>query len=95
MPIYLTTKGDFKRITRFGCRTCHSKDFKYYSVLHIYEWQNCKSQYATDAIGILNILNDETIQDIKLYHKRDLLDDDSIKTDLKILKRKKSLSKKL
>lgn len=86
---FITTKSDFRRISEYGCRICHTNKFTYATIEHIYRCQECQTEYSIDNIGTINMLNDENTVLVKLYHKKSLPDEDSIHKDIHILKRKK------
>ncbi len=74
----VTTKSDLTKIVENGCIICKGNYFKYLSVKDTYVCEKCKSSYAIDNKGIINMLLE--IGEIRIYKGRTGLIDD-VKVD--------------
>ena len=74
----ITTKNDLTKIVENGCIICKGNYFKYLSVKDTYVCEKCKSSYAIDNKGIINMLLEGG--EIRLYKGRTGLIDD-VKVD--------------
>ena len=92
----ITTKKDFSKIMENGCIVCKGNNFKYLSVKDICICEKCKSGYAIDIKGIINMLLEDG--EIRIYKGRTGLIDD-VKVDkiieTKIIKDNRSKIKKI
>ena len=74
----ITTKNDFSKIAKKGCIICKENNFVYLSIKDIYVCEKCKSNYAFDNKGIINMILEGG--DIRIYKGRTGLIDD-VKVD--------------
>ena len=52
----ITTKSDFSKIAKNGCIVCKENNFVYLSIKDTYVCEKCKSSYAFENKGIINML---------------------------------------
>lgn len=74
----ITTRSDLTKIVENGCIICKGIYFKYLSVKDTYVCEKCKSSYAIDNKGIINMLLEDG--EIRIYKGRTGLIDD-VKVD--------------
>ena len=74
----ITTKSDFSKIAKKGCIVCKENNFMYLSIRDTYVCEKCRSSYAFNNKGIINILLDGG--EIRIYKGRTALIDD-VKVD--------------
>ena len=74
----ITTRSDLTKIVENGCIMCKGIYFKYLNVKDTYVCENCKSNYAIDNKGIINMLLEDG--EIRIYKGRTGLIDD-VKVD--------------
>lgn len=74
----ITTKSDFSKIAKNGCIVCKENNFVYLSIKDTYVCEKCKSSYAFENKGIINMLLEGG--EIRIYKGRTGLIDD-VKVD--------------
>ena len=74
----ITTKSDFSKIAKNGCILCKENNFVYISIRDTYVCEKCKSSYAFETKGVINMLLEGG--EIRIYKGRTGLIDD-VKVD--------------
>ena len=74
----ITTKSDFSKIAKNGCIVCKENNFMYLNIRDAYVCEKCRSSYAFENKGIINMLLEGG--EIRIYKGRTGLIDD-VKVD--------------